>query len=149
MELARRGTLGALGDHIDSYAELLRQQHYSQTSAYKQLLVISRFSQWLQRHGIQVHKVDENTLQKFLRPIPRKTRFQSGDAAALNRLLTLLRQQKIVPLVSPSPPLVHGNRCWQNLLAICYKSVGYRKPHWSTTGRSWIASSTSSSRTGE
>lgn len=96
---------GELGDHIDSYAALLRQQNYSQTSAYKQLLVISRFSQWLQRHGIQVHKVDENMLQKFLRLIPRKIRFHSGDAAALNRLLALLRQQKIVPPVSPSPPL--------------------------------------------
>ena len=79
---------GELGDHIDSYAALLSQQNYAESSAYKQLLVISRFSQWLQRRGIEVGRVDENTLQKFLRPIPRKMRFQSGDAAALNRLLT-------------------------------------------------------------
>lgn len=88
---------GALGDRIDSYAELLSQQNYAPSSAYRQLLVTSRFSQWLQRHGIEVHKVDENTLQKFLRPIPRKMRYQTGDAAALNRLLRLLRQQSLVP----------------------------------------------------
>lgn len=88
---------GELGDHIDSYAALLSQQNYAASSAYRQLLVISRFSQWLQRRGIGVHRVDENTLQKFLRPIPRKMRFQSGDAAALNRLLRLLRRQDIVP----------------------------------------------------
>lgn len=88
---------GELGDHIDSYAALLSQQNYAASSAYRQLLVISRFSQWLQRRGIGVHRVDENTLHKFLRPIPRKMRFQSGDAAALNRLLRLLRRQDIVP----------------------------------------------------
>jgi site-specific recombinase XerD len=94
---------GELGDHIDSYAELLSEQNYAASSAYKQLLVISRFSQWLQRHSIEVHKVDENTLQKFLRPIPRKMRFQSGDAAALNRLLKLLRKQNLVPPKSQAP----------------------------------------------
>ena len=79
---------GVLGDHIDSYAALLSQQNYAASSGYKQLLVISRFSQWLQQRGIEIHRVDENTLQRFLRPIPRQIRFQSGDAAALNRLLT-------------------------------------------------------------
>src|SRR5215831_1719515 len=103
MELLRRGTLGALGDHIDSYAELLGQQHYSQTSAYKQLLVISRFSQWLQRQGIEVQKMDEDKLQKFLGELSRRIKLKSGDAAALNRLLRLLRQQKIVPEPPPSP----------------------------------------------
>ena len=88
---------GEVGDHIDSYAALIGQQNYAASSGYKQLLVISRFSQWLQRRGIEVRRVDENTLQKFLRPIPRKLRFQSGDAAALNRLLRLLRQQNLVP----------------------------------------------------
>jgi site-specific recombinase XerD len=105
IELLHRGALGARGDHIDSYAELLNQQHYSETSVYKQLLVISHFSRWLQRHGIEVHKVDEGTLQRFLGPTPRKIRVQQGDEAALNRLLRLLRKQKIVPPKSPSLPL--------------------------------------------
>ena len=35
---------GELGDHIDSYAALLSQQNYAESSAYKQLLVISKFS---------------------------------------------------------------------------------------------------------
>jgi site-specific recombinase XerD len=94
---------GELGDHIDSYAALLSQQNYAPSSAYRQLLVISHFSQWLQRHGIEVDKVDETTLQKFLRTIPRKMRYQSGDAAALNRLLRLLRQQNLVPPKSQAP----------------------------------------------
>jgi site-specific recombinase XerD len=100
IELLHRGPLG---DHIDSYAALLNQQNYKQASAYRQLLLISRFSRWMQRHGIAVHKVDEATLQKFL-AISRRRKFQNGEAVALNRLLSLLRQQKIVPAL-PSPTL--------------------------------------------
>lgn len=88
---------GPLSGHLNSYAALLRESSYSQDSAQKQLLLVSRFSQWLQRTGIELRKVDEDALQRFLRLRPRKTRIQGGEAAALRRILTLLRQRRVVP----------------------------------------------------
>ena len=96
---------GPLSNHLNSYAALLSQCSYSQASAQRQLLVVSRFSQWLQRNGIELHKVDEHVLQRFLRLRPRKTRIRGGDVAALQRLLTLLRQRRVVPPKSHSARL--------------------------------------------
>jgi hypothetical protein len=88
---------GPLSEHLNSYAALLRESSYSQDSAQSQLLLVSRFSQWLQRNGMELCKVDEDVLQRFLRLRSRKMRIQRGEAAALHRLLTLLRQRKVVP----------------------------------------------------
>lgn len=96
---------GPLSNHLKSYAALLSQCSYSHVSAQSQLLLVSRFSQWLQRNGIELHKVDEDVLQRFLRLSPRKRRIQGGEVAALNRLLTLLRQQRVVPAKSHSAQL--------------------------------------------
>ena len=96
---------GLLSEHLDSYAALLSQGNYSQASAQRQLLLVSLFSQWLQRNGIELRKVDEDVLQRFLRLRPRKKRLRGGDVAALNRLLTLLRQRRVVPPKSDSAPL--------------------------------------------
>lgn len=96
---------GPLSNHLKSYAALLSQCSYSQASAQSQLLLVSRFSQWLQRNGIELHKVDEDVLQRFLRLSPRKRRIQGGEVAALNRLLTLLRQRRVVPAKSHSAQL--------------------------------------------
>jgi len=88
---------GPLSDHLNSYAALLRESSYSQDSAQSQLLLVSRFSQWLQRNGMELRMVDEDALQRFLRLRRRKTRIQRGEAAALHRLLSLLRQRRVVP----------------------------------------------------
>lgn len=96
---------GPLSNHLKSYAALLSQCSYSQASAQSQLLLVSRFSQWLQRNGIELRKVDEDVLQRFLRLSPRKRRIQGGEVAALNRLLTLLRQRRVVPAKSHSARL--------------------------------------------
>ncbi len=96
---------GLLSEHLDSYAALLSQCNYSRASTQRQLLLVSRFSQWLQRNGIELRKVDEDVLQRFLRLHPCKTRLRGGDLAALNRLLTLLRQRGVVPPKSDSAPL--------------------------------------------
>lgn len=95
---------GPLSKYLDSYTALLSQQGYSLGSVYKQLLLISHFSQWLERNGMDVSVVDEDALQRFLRSGPRRTRGRRGDVAALNRLLVLLRQLKAVPTkLHPAP----------------------------------------------
>jgi site-specific recombinase XerD len=51
---------GPLSDDLNSYAAFLSQYSYSQASAQRQLLLVSRFSQWLQRNGIELRKMDED-----------------------------------------------------------------------------------------
>jgi site-specific recombinase XerD len=94
---------GPLTEHFGSYILLLKQQGYSRSSAQAQILLISRFSQWLERNGIETCTVDACTLQRFLRDYKRKRRVRSGDAAALARFLVLLRQKQAVPNPQPAP----------------------------------------------
>ena len=83
---------GPLTEHFGSYTLLLKQQGYSRSSAQAQILLISRFSQWLERNGIDdTCTVDACTLQRFLRDYKRKRRVRSGDAAALARFSGLCR----------------------------------------------------------
>lgn len=92
---------GPLTKHFGSYILLLKQ--HSRSSAQAQILLISRFSQWLERNGIETCTVDACTLQRFLRDYKRKRRVRSGDAAALARFLVLLRQKQAVPNPQPAP----------------------------------------------
>jgi site-specific recombinase XerD len=82
---------GPLTEHFGSYSLLLKQQGYSRSSAQAQILLISRFSQWLERNGIDTCTVDAYTLQLFLQDYKRKRRVRSGDAAALARFSGLCR----------------------------------------------------------
>jgi hypothetical protein len=49
---------GPLTEHLGSYILLLKHQGYSRSSAQAHILLISRFSQWLERNGIETCTVD-------------------------------------------------------------------------------------------
>jgi site-specific recombinase XerD len=92
-----------LSEHLGSYASLLKQQGYARASAQSQILLVSRFSQWLERNGIDTYTVDERALQRFLQDYKRKRKVRDGDAAALARFLVLLRQKHAAPNPLPVP----------------------------------------------
>lgn len=91
---------GSLSKYIGLCASLLQQQGYSQALVQSRILLISRFSQWLERNGIETYTTETCTLQRFLRDYKRKRRVRPGDAAALARFLVLLRQRQ----AAPNPP---------------------------------------------
>src|ERR1700730_17135503 len=82
---------GSLSEYIGLCAPLLKQQGYSRALVQSRILLIRRFSRWLERNGIGTYTIDACTLQRFLRDYKRKRRVR-GDAAALARFLVLLRQ---------------------------------------------------------
>jgi len=94
---------GSLSEHIGLCASLLKQQGYSQALVQSRMLLINRFSRWLERNGIGTYRIDACTLQRFLRDYKRKRRVRHGDAAALARFLVLLRQRQAAPNPQPKP----------------------------------------------
>ena len=54
---------GSLSEYIGLSASLLKQQGYSRALAQLRILLINRFSRWLERNGIGTHTIDACTLQ--------------------------------------------------------------------------------------
>jgi hypothetical protein len=83
---------GSLSEYIGLCASLLKQQGYSRALVQSRILLISRFSRWLERNGIETYTIEACTLQRFLRDYKRNPfkgkagRYQAGD-----KLLTYLK----------------------------------------------------------
>ena len=89
-DFIERFRIGPLAPHLDAYIGLLERQGYSKVSAGEQLRAISRFSEWLGTGGRGLRDVGEETIARFVRRHPQD--IQRGDAAALYRLLRMLRE---------------------------------------------------------
>ena len=86
---------GPLVAHIDSFTALLSEQGYSQSSAHLQTRLVADFSRWLKRNKVAVHEITLEHTKRYLRCRARHLRPRRDDAAALIRLLNLLRQQGV------------------------------------------------------
>ncbi|QKE40126.1 MAG: hypothetical protein HO274_01340 [Ferrovum myxofaciens] len=86
---------GPLVGHIDSFTALLNEQGYSQSSAHLQTRFVADFSHWLKRNKVAVDEITLEHTKRYLRCRARHLRPRRGDAAALIRLLNLLRQQGV------------------------------------------------------
>src|SRR5215831_6267354 len=92
----RRLCKGTLREYIGHYATLLKDCGYTRASARMQIYCVSNFSRWLERRNIRPATIDEQTLQRYLAYRRRRKELQRGDAAALQRLLELLRRMDVV-----------------------------------------------------
>jgi site-specific recombinase XerC len=87
--------IGPLADHLNAYLSLVRGQGYAPGSARIQVQVIARFSQWLRRKGMEVCDLDQSVVERFLQGHRDARSASRGDAATLNRLLRMLRQNGV------------------------------------------------------
>ena len=86
---------GPLADHLNAYLSLVRGQGYDPGSARIQIQVIVKFSHWLRRKGAELRDVDQSVVERFLAgstAMPAYGSSRGDDAATLNRLLHMLRQ---------------------------------------------------------
>ena len=83
---------GPLADHLNAYLSLVRGQGYDPGSARIQIQVIVKFSHWLCRKGAELRDVDQSVVERFLQGHHDARSSSRGDAATLNRLLHMLRQ---------------------------------------------------------
>lgn len=83
---------GPLGPSLDAFAQQLRAQGYAPYSARMQLRLVADFSRWLTQQGLTVYETTPEHINHYLRYRAQRQRPRDGDAAALERLLDLLRQ---------------------------------------------------------
>jgi site-specific recombinase XerD len=85
-----------LSEYLDTYATAVAAQGYGRHSIREQIVVIADFSRWLKQKQIAVQALDSEVTDRFLRLRRRQLRLRGGDAKALQRLLTMLRQKGAV-----------------------------------------------------
>jgi site-specific recombinase XerD len=87
---------GPLDKYLDAYTAVVAEQGFAPNSIRSQIVVISDLSRWLQQKRIAASSLDRKVLDRFLKKRERQGGIRRGDERALNRLLALLRQTRIV-----------------------------------------------------
>jgi site-specific recombinase XerD len=98
---------GPLSAYLDAYAAAVAEQGYAHHSIRQQIVVIADFSRWLMQKQINVQTLDSEVVDRFLRLRRRQQRVRRGDPKALDRLLSMLRQMRVVK--PPCQPPVSDN----------------------------------------
>src|SRR5271169_2712951 len=89
-DLLDRLRVGPLAPHFDSYLRRIEQEGFLPSSVPMQMYAIARFSNWLQTVQLDLHQVDEATVERFLQRDPSLA--HSNESAPLRRFLALLRE---------------------------------------------------------
>jgi site-specific recombinase XerD len=97
-KLLDRLRVGPLASYLETYLERIEQQGFLSSSAPMQMYAIARFSKWLDQSKIDLHDVDETTVERFLRRDPSVA--HSAEPASLRRCLALLRDLGVTPTKS-------------------------------------------------
>jgi integrase/recombinase XerD len=94
---------GPLGPYIDSYETEMRCEGYAQQTREVQIRLVADFGCWLAKRRIQASEVSAELFRPYLRARARRRRPTRNDLSALQRLLELLRRQRVVAApVSPA-----------------------------------------------
>lgn len=97
--------LGPLGPYLDNLATALHQQGYTRHTIRRYLWSCDRFGQWLSQQGYPIAEVHEALVARYVngrqqRPAGRGPKATDG----LSHLLTLWRQQALLPPRTDPPP---------------------------------------------
>jgi site-specific recombinase XerD len=96
-------TRGPLAAPLKAYAQQLHDQGYAVQTGQLQLQMLGQFNRWLQRRGLAIKQIDPSTVERYVCGRRKAGKLRRGDAAALVRLLRMLRPgQAGVPSSPPS-----------------------------------------------
>jgi hypothetical protein len=65
-KVLKRLHFGPLGNHIDSFAQILMVQGYQTSTAKHKIRIVADLSRWLEQQGLRVKDLDETTLNEYL-----------------------------------------------------------------------------------
>jgi len=99
--LLSRLRVGPLAPYVDAYLKQIEQEGFLPSSAPMQMYAIARFSNWLHDRRLDLHQVNEATVERFLQRDPGIA--HSGEVAPLRRLLAMLRKIEVTPAKPPEP----------------------------------------------
>jgi site-specific recombinase XerD len=94
--VVRRLRAGTLGEHIHLYVEHLQRAGYSVETGHHSLSVLQDFAFWLGATGAGLGGVQEALVSQYLAERRRHRPRRNGDAGALSRLLSVLREAKVI-----------------------------------------------------
>jgi site-specific recombinase XerD len=102
--LFQRLKSGPHGHLIDRYATRLVKEGLARQGTWRCLSLVDGLLRWLTSSRLELAWLDEHVVERYLRHRGRKQSIQSGDRAALKRLLAVLREaDAIAP--APQPPM--------------------------------------------
>jgi integrase/recombinase XerD len=105
---------GPLKVHIRPFARTLHEQGYCLYSVHRYVLLAARFSWWLKRKGVELHRITSDHPAQYLRCRARHSRPWAGDASALNKLLDFMRREGAIPTKKTrTGRLIPTERCTQ------------------------------------
>jgi site-specific recombinase XerD len=94
---------GPLNEYLDTYATAVAEQGYAPNSIRSQVVVIADLSRWLQQKHIEAANLDSQVVARYLKSRGRHEGIRRGDARALDRFLSLLRQTGVIKPVRERP----------------------------------------------
>ena len=95
-KLLKRLHFGPLGNHIDSFAQILIVQGYKTSTAKQKIKIVADLSCWLDQQGLSVKDLDEITLNEFLLYRGRRGSIFKIEPPTLRELLKHLREIGVV-----------------------------------------------------
>lgn len=86
-----------MAEHLDAYAALVKEHGFTPDYIRRQIRLLGRFSEWLQRRRRQLHELNESVIDRFLNRRAGGRQPQKSDAPTLARLLDMLRNRGLAP----------------------------------------------------
>lgn len=111
-ETLQRLRRGALGDHLDRYADWLSEQGFCRAAARSHLLQIADFSLWLDKQGLTLNDVQPAIIDSFIEDRRRRVK-PHAERSTLQRFLRLVRPEagtQASPPLTPSQTLLQDFR---------------------------------------
>ena len=105
-----------LGKHLEAYADFVTEQGYALSSIPSHIVVIADLGRWLHQKHIDRSALDSDMVERFLKTRGRPAAVRHGEARALHRFLSLLRQSGVVkpcreqPIETPRQRVIEGFR---------------------------------------
>ena len=103
---------GPFAKFLRAFASSLSQQGYTAHYLHRHVMLAARFSQWLKRRRVVARCVNSEHPSQYLRCRHRRRRAAAGDVPSLRKLMTFLRERRVIPAEKISAPrLVSAERC--------------------------------------
>ena len=100
-DLLDRLRVGPLASYLDAYLKSIEQEGFLPSSVPMQMYAIARFSNWLRTWQVDLHRVDEATVERFLQRDLNVV--HSAESAPLRRFLAMLREIGVTAAKAPEP----------------------------------------------
>jgi site-specific recombinase XerD len=97
--LLDRLRVGPLASYLETYLKRIESEGFLPSSVPMQMYAIARFSNWLQTMQLDLHQLDEATIEQFLHRDPNIV--HCAETASLRRFLALLRESGLTAAKLP------------------------------------------------